>query len=75
MLEKRFIRDGNRRIIASVTNGYSDTSAIVRDERNQIAGRTSERFKTARDVYSSGASDSTAATDLPLKTSILSRFG
>jgi hypothetical protein len=53
MLEKRFIRDGNRRIIASVTNGYSDTSAIVRDERNQIAGRTSERFKTARDARGS----------------------
>ena len=42
MLRKNFIRDGNRRIIGSVTTGYSDTSKAVRDDHNRIAGRTSD---------------------------------
>lgn len=29
MLKKDFVRDGTRKIIASATTGYSDTSAIV----------------------------------------------
>ena len=49
MLKKEFIRDGTRRIIGSVTTEYSDTSAVVRDEGNRIAGRTSDRFHTTRD--------------------------
>jgi hypothetical protein len=48
-LEKKYIRDGKQRIIGSVTTGFSDTSAVVRDEKNEITGRTSERFHTARD--------------------------
>ena len=32
MLKKEYVRDGNRRIIGSVTSGYSDTTAVVRDE-------------------------------------------
>ena len=48
-LEKEYIRDGKKRIIGSVTSGFSDTSAVVRDEKNEITGRTSERFHTARD--------------------------
>ena len=51
MLKKEFIRDGTRRIIGSVTTGYSDTSRIVRDERNHITGRTNDRFRTARDTH------------------------
>ncbi len=49
MLKKEYIRDGKRRIIGSVTSGFDDTSAVIRDEKNQIAGRTSERFSTTRD--------------------------
>ncbi|HEY4740370.1 MAG TPA: hypothetical protein VIH76_07240 [Candidatus Acidoferrales bacterium] len=49
MLKKEFIRDGTRRIVGSVTTGYCDTSAVVRDEGNRIAGRTSDRFHTTRD--------------------------
>jgi YD repeat-containing protein len=48
-LKKDFIRDRKNRIIGSVTTGFSDTSAVVRDENNQIAGRTNERFRTTRD--------------------------
>jgi hypothetical protein len=51
-LEKQYIRDGKRRIIGSVTSGFSDTSAVVRDETNEIAGRTSEKFHTTRDNHS-----------------------
>ena len=50
-LHKEFIRDGKRRIIGSVTSGYSDESAIVRDEDNKLAGRTSERYDTTRDDH------------------------
>jgi hypothetical protein len=49
MLRKDFIRDGNRKIIGSVTTGYSDSSSVARDERNEITGRTNDRFRTTRD--------------------------
>ena len=49
MLKKDFIRDGSRRIIGSVTTGYSESSSVVRDGQNRIAGRTNERFNTTRD--------------------------
>jgi YD repeat-containing protein len=51
MLKKDYVRDGNRRIIGSVTTGYSDSSKTVRDDKNQIAGRTNERFGTTRDAH------------------------
>jgi hypothetical protein len=50
-LTKRYVRDGKNRIIGSITSGYSDTSAVIRDEHEQIAGRTNERFKTVRDAH------------------------
>ena len=51
-LEKEFIRDGKRRIIGSVTSGYVGSfETIVRDEQNDITGRTSERFDTTRDEH------------------------
>ena len=49
MLKKDYIRDGTRKIIGSVTTGYSDTSSVVRDEQNHITGRTNNRFRTTRD--------------------------
>ena len=50
MLEKKYVRDGNRKIIGSITSGYSGgTSDVVRDDRNGITGRTSDRFQTTRD--------------------------
>lgn len=50
-LQKEFIRDGKRRIIGSVTSGFSDESAIVRDGDNKISGRTSARYDTTRDDH------------------------
>lgn len=49
-LSKKYVRDGERRIIGSVTTGYSDTSSVVRDEDNGITGRTNERFQTTREA-------------------------
>ena len=51
MLKKEYVRDGKRRIIGSVTTGFSDTSSVVRDEKGQIVGRTNERFHTTRDGH------------------------
>jgi hypothetical protein len=49
-LSKKYVRDGNRKIIGSITSGFSGgTSDVVRDESNGIAGRTSDRFETTRD--------------------------
>ena len=50
-LKKDFVRDGSRKIIGSVTTGFSDTSAVVRAEDNRITGRTNERFHTTRDGH------------------------
>jgi hypothetical protein len=50
-LKKEYVRDGKHRVIGSVTNGFSDESSVVRDEQNQIAGRTSERFRTTRNAH------------------------
>jgi hypothetical protein len=61
-LKKEYVRDGNRKIIGSVTGGFSGgTSDVVRDEHNEISGRTSEKFQTTRDgrgnLVSTNASD------------------
>lgn len=53
MLKKNYVCDGNLRIIASVTTGFSDSTAVVRDEGNRITGRTNERFHTTRDGHGS----------------------
>jgi hypothetical protein len=50
-LKKQYVRDGSRRIIGSITTGFSDKSAVVRDEDNTILGRTSERFHTTRNEH------------------------
>ena len=50
-LSKKYVRDGSRKIIGSVTTGFDDTTAVVRDEDNQITGRTNDRFETTRDAH------------------------
>jgi hypothetical protein len=50
-LTKRYLRDGKNQIIGSITSGYSDTSSVVRDAHERIAGRTNERFNTVRDAH------------------------
>lgn len=59
-LEKHYVRDGRNKIIGSVTSGFSDESATVRDEQEKIVGRTSERFHTTRDEHGGLVSNNTA---------------
>lgn len=49
-LTKTYIRDGHRRIIASITAGFSDETEIVRDANNQITGKVNHRFENTRDA-------------------------
>ena len=49
-LTRKYARNGERKIIASVTSGFPDGVAVVRDEHNRYIGRTNERFETTRDA-------------------------
>jgi hypothetical protein len=65
MLKKDYVRDGSRKIIGSVTSGYSGgTSDVVRDENNEITGRTSDLFNTNRDEHGNLVSSNTADSGL-----------
>jgi len=68
-LTKTYVRGGaNREILGSVTTGYSGgTSSVVRDEHNQIVGRTSDLFNTTRDEHGSLVSINTADPGLLIK--------
>jgi len=49
MLKKEYVRDGQRRIIGSVTDGFRGSfESLVRDEHENVIGRTSEKFHTTR---------------------------
>jgi hypothetical protein len=65
MLHKRCVRDDNRRIIWSITTGYSDSSSVARDEHNKIAGRTNERLHRTRYGRGSLVSVNSSDTWLP----------
>ena len=64
MLKKTYVRDGNSKVIASETTGYSDESSVVRDSSEHILGRTSERFNTTRDSHGGLVSNNTADAGL-----------
>jgi hypothetical protein len=50
-LTRKYVRDGERKIIGSVTRGFPDGVAVVRDEHSRYIGRTNERFETTRDAH------------------------
>ena len=61
MLKKEYVRDGKRQIVGSVTSGYVGSfETIVKDEHEQILGRTSARFGTTRDEHGGLVSTNTA---------------
>jgi len=61
MLEKKYIRDGNNRLIGSVTTGFEGSfKTLVRDEHENVVGRTSEQFGTTRDGHGNLISVDTA---------------
>jgi hypothetical protein len=68
MLKKNYVRDGEHHIIGSITTGYTGAfDAIVRDEREQIVGHTSERFATTRDEKGGLISSNTADAGLLIR--------
>lgn len=64
-LKKEFIRDGQRRIVGSITTGYVGSfDTLVRDEHEHIIGRTSDSFATTRDQHGKLVSIDTADSGL-----------
>jgi hypothetical protein len=64
-LKKEFIRDGQRRIVGSVTTGYEGSfDTLVRDDQEHIVGRTSQRFNTTRDEHGTLVSINTSDAGL-----------
>jgi hypothetical protein len=66
-LIKNYVRDGNRKIIASVTSGFSDETEIVRDPENRILGKVNHKFGNTRDVHGNLISIDTADAGLLIK--------
>jgi hypothetical protein len=64
--EKRYVRDGRNRLIASVSSGFGD-SELVRDVKGQLLGRTNERFHQTRRADNSLVSTNTADAGLLIK--------
>jgi hypothetical protein len=61
MLTKKYVRDGENRIVGSITEGFTGSfEALVRDEHEHIVGRVSERFGTTRDEHGGLVSNNTA---------------
>jgi hypothetical protein len=60
MLKKEVVRDGEGRIIGSVTSGLAGDSTCVRDERGQMIGTTSGKFNVTRDEHGGLVSGNTA---------------
>jgi YD repeat-containing protein len=50
MLKKNVIRDGDNRVIGSVTTGFAGGSSVVRDAEGRLLGKTSETFHNTRDA-------------------------
>jgi len=67
-LNKEYIRDGQRRIVGSVTMGFTGAfDTIVRDESGDLLGRTSEKFQTIRDNHGTLVSINSADPGLLIK--------
>jgi hypothetical protein len=59
-LTKTYVRNGNRKIIGSVTSGFSDETEIVRDGENHVVGKVNRRFENTRDAHGNLVSVDTA---------------
>ena len=66
-LDKKYIRDGKRQIIGSVTTGYAAEQTVVRDSTAAVTGRTSGLFNTTRDGKGSLVSINSADPGLVIK--------
>jgi len=60
-LTKTYVRDSNRKIMGSVTTGFTGAfDTIVRDESGHTLGWSSEQFQTTRDEHGHLVSINTA---------------
>lgn len=66
-LDKKYIRDGKRQIIGSVTTGYAAEQTVVRDSTAAVTGRASGLFNTTRDGNGSLVSINSADPGLVIK--------
>ena len=66
-LTKRWIRDGQNRVVASVTSGFNGGEEVVRDEDNRIVGRVSPKFHVTRDDHNNLVSLNTADSGLLIR--------
>jgi hypothetical protein len=67
-LKKEYVRDGQRRIIGSVTTGLTGAfDTIIRDESGHYLGRTSKHFGTTRDEHGDLVSINRAEPGLLIK--------
>ncbi len=68
MLKKDVIRDGENRMIGTVTTGYSGSyESVVRDAEGSLLGTTSSRFGTTRDGEGGLVSNNTADPGLLIR--------
>lgn len=68
MLKKEVVRDGEGRMIGSVTTGYSGSyESVVRDENGTLLGTTSSRFGTTRDANGGLVSNNAANAGLLIR--------
>jgi hypothetical protein len=63
---RRLVRDGKNKLIASVQSGFGD-SELVKDVRGKILGRTNEHFHQTRDANNKLVSTSTADAGLLIR--------
>jgi len=60
-LRKEYIRDGDHRIIGSVTTGFTGAfDTLVRDDSGHLLGRSSQHYGTTRDEHGKLVSINTA---------------
>jgi hypothetical protein len=68
MLKKEIVRDGEGRIVGTVTTGYSGSyEVVVRDDNGKLLGTTSSRFSTTRDENGGLLSNNTADAGLLIR--------
>jgi hypothetical protein len=65
-LNRRLVRDGKNRLIASISSG-SAGSELVRDINGKLLGRTNEHFHQTRDAGNKLVSNNTADSGLLIK--------
>jgi hypothetical protein len=68
MLKKEVVRDGEGRMVGTVTSGYSGSyESVVRDENGMLLGTTSSRFGTTRDANGGLVSSNTPDAGLLIR--------